>query len=189
MSRLRAQLAPARPAHATPQQKNKLQGVVVRKRKASEIEGDRDNDDKPNAPKINGVIKTPPRTVISNRIEITNKTKSKTESQDQKRSRLKTEPRDLNSGQDKNHNLLGSKMGLKSKVGPCDSAADDEQVGVLRCIGVLPGLGHYNTDSTSNSDDSSDSEDDDKSTSFRDLVARRTEEQEPGNTRKTENAS
>ncbi|XP_045524987.1 PSME3-interacting protein [Pieris brassicae] len=46
--RLRAQLAPARTTPAAAQkQKNKLQGVVVRKRKASEMEGEKDKDSPP----------------------------------------------------------------------------------------------------------------------------------------------
>ncbi|XP_045762837.1 PSME3-interacting protein isoform X2 [Maniola jurtina] len=59
LSRLRAQLAPARTAPTTAQpQKNKLQGVVVRKRKASEMEGEKQEKEKSLSPPKNGVVNT-----------------------------------------------------------------------------------------------------------------------------------
>ncbi|XP_046973723.1 PSME3-interacting protein [Vanessa cardui] len=54
LTRLRAQLAPARSTQTTAQaQKNKLQGVVVRKRKASDMDGDKE---KGSPPPKNGVV-------------------------------------------------------------------------------------------------------------------------------------
>ncbi|XP_013194383.2 PSME3-interacting protein [Amyelois transitella] len=55
MLRLRAQLAPARPPPAAPAHRNKLQGVVVRKRKASELESEKKDETQVPA-KINGVV-------------------------------------------------------------------------------------------------------------------------------------
>ncbi|CAH0717976.1 unnamed protein product, partial [Brenthis ino] len=55
LTRLRAQLAPARSTQTPAQsQKNKLQGMVVRKRKASEMEGEKEKD-KASPPK-NGIV-------------------------------------------------------------------------------------------------------------------------------------
>ncbi|XP_050673032.1 PSME3-interacting protein isoform X2 [Leptidea sinapis] len=106
LSRLRAQLAPAR-SNTTPQNnKNKLQGVVVRKRKASEIEGEK--QDAPSPPK-NG---------------------------------------DTNNG-------------------------DEPRVSTMRCVGVLPGLGQYDTDTSSDTDDSSDAEESGKCCAKLDLLGRR----------------
>ncbi|XP_069355730.1 uncharacterized protein [Maniola hyperantus] len=97
--RLRAQLAPARTAPTTAQpQKNKLQGVVVRKRKASEMEGEKQEKEKSLSPPKNGIV---------------------------------------NSGQ---------------KASPVAG----ETLGAMQCVGVLPGLGHYDTDSSSDTGDSSD---------------------------------
>ncbi|CAH2057398.1 unnamed protein product, partial [Iphiclides podalirius] len=54
--RLRAQLAPTRtPSSTVPPPKNKLQGVVVRKRKASEMEPDKSEPEKTVAPPKNGL--------------------------------------------------------------------------------------------------------------------------------------
>ncbi|KAF9800072.1 hypothetical protein SFRURICE_016949 [Spodoptera frugiperda] len=47
---------------------------------------------------------------------------------------------------------------------------------VLRCVGVLPGLGHYDTDSTSDTDDSSDHDSNDKCCAKRDMLGRRHED-------------
>lgn len=56
LTRLRAQLAPARSTQTNAQtQKNKLQGVVVRKRKASEMEGDKQDKEKGSLPPKNRV--------------------------------------------------------------------------------------------------------------------------------------
>ncbi|KAM3958192.1 PSME3-interacting protein isoform 2-T2 [Aphomia sociella] len=105
ITRLRAQLAPARNAQSTPQtQKNKLEGVIVRKRKASDLDNDKQEMTSKPA-KTNGVV---------------------------------------------------------------SSAA-------LQCVGVLPGLGHYHTDSSSDSDDSSDVDSNDKCCVKRDLLGRRPE--------------
>ncbi|XP_059055637.1 PSME3-interacting protein [Achroia grisella] len=113
MIRLRAQLAPARNTQPAPQtQKNKLQGVIVRKRKASDV--DNDKQETPTPAKLNGVI---------------------------------------------------------SSV-PVGSATD----GALRCVGVLPGLGHYDTDTSSDTDDSSDPELNDNCCVKRDLLGRRPEQ-------------
>ncbi|XP_022835046.1 protein FAM192A [Spodoptera litura] len=102
LTRLRAQLAPARNTQTSSQaqntQKNKLQGVVVRKRKASELDGEKQDKDSP-PPKTNGIV---------------------------------TNTNDTQNG---------------------NAGTEDC---VLRCVGVLPGLGHYDTDSTSDTDDSSD---------------------------------
>ncbi|XP_023934347.2 PSME3-interacting protein isoform X2 [Bicyclus anynana] len=57
LTRLRAQLAPARSTPTTAQsQKNKLQGVVVRKRKASEMEGEKLDKEKSPSPPKNGIV-------------------------------------------------------------------------------------------------------------------------------------
>ncbi|KAL0812108.1 hypothetical protein ABMA28_009489 [Loxostege sticticalis] len=58
LTRLRAQLAPTRPAPAPAQQgqKNKLLGVIVRKRKASEIEDEKQEGATP--AKTNGIVKS-----------------------------------------------------------------------------------------------------------------------------------
>ncbi|XP_048484273.1 PSME3-interacting protein [Plutella xylostella] len=53
MQRLRAQLAPSRPAPPAPM-RNSLQGVIVRKRKASEVDAEKTDKDAP-AAKQNGV--------------------------------------------------------------------------------------------------------------------------------------
>uniref|UniRef100_A0A2A4K4F4 FAM192A/Fyv6 N-terminal domain-containing protein n=1 Tax=Heliothis virescens TaxID=7102 RepID=A0A2A4K4F4_HELVI len=124
LSRLRAQLAPARntgAAHAQAQ-KNKLQGVVVRKRKASEMEGDKQEKGSP-PPKTNGLVSTSPN---NNTEDVT-------------------------------------------------TAADCAR----RCVGVLPGLGHYDTDSTSDTDTSdpdSLSSENEKCCGKRDMLGRRHED-------------
>ncbi|XP_045505170.1 PSME3-interacting protein [Colias croceus] len=113
ITRLRAQLAPTRSTQ-TNTQKNKLQGVVVRKRKASEMEGEQKQEKGP----------TPP------------------------------------------------KNGLVSESAP--KIEDVETLGAMRCVGVLPGLGHY-SDSTTDSDDSSDNDENDKCCGRRDLLGRKPE--------------
>ncbi|XP_050552510.1 PSME3-interacting protein [Spodoptera frugiperda] len=123
LTRLRAQLAPARNTQTTSQgqntQKNKLQGVVVRKRKASELDGEKQDKDSP-PPKSNGIV--------------------------------------TNTNDSQNGNATGTE--------DC----------VLRCVGVLPGLGHYDTDSTSDTDDSSDHDSNDKCCAKRDMLGRRHED-------------
>ncbi|XP_041972513.1 PSME3-interacting protein [Aricia agestis] len=117
LSRLRAQLAPARSTQTNlATQKNKLQGVVVRKRKASEIEGEKEKD------------VSPPKNGVVNNVSQTTPT-----------------------------------------------VIPGESVGALQCVGVLPGLGHYETDSSSDTDDSSDNEND-KCCVKRDLLGRRPEQ-------------
>ncbi|CAH1640568.1 unnamed protein product [Spodoptera littoralis] len=122
LTRLRAQLAPARNTQTSSQaqntQKNKLQGVVVRKRKASELDGEKQDKDSP-PPKTNGIV---------------------------------TNANDTQNG---------------------NAATEDC---VLRCVGVLPGLGHYDTDSTSDTDDSSDHESNGKCCAKRDMLGRRHED-------------
>ncbi|XP_052748558.1 PSME3-interacting protein [Galleria mellonella] len=114
MLRLRAQLAPARTAPPPPHtQKNKLQGVIVRKRKASDTDSDK-QEKGPTPAKTNGVIST------------------------------------------------------LSVEAPAE--------GALRCVGVLPGLGHYDTETSSDSDDSSDPDLGDKCCVKRDLLGRRPEQ-------------
>ncbi|KAJ8710877.1 hypothetical protein PYW08_009392 [Mythimna loreyi] len=123
LTRLRAQLAPARQTQNTAlthQQKNKLQGVVVRKRKASEMEGDKPEKGSP-PPKTNGIVSNSPKT---------------------------------------------------AQNGTTASPADC----VTRCVGVLPGLGHYDTDSTSDTDESSDHDSNDQCCAKRDMLGRRQEE-------------
>nr|XP_049701510.1 PSME3-interacting protein [Helicoverpa armigera] len=123
LSRLRAQLAPARNTNNTQAQaqKNKLQGVVVRKRKASEMEGDKQEKGSP-PPKTNGLVSASPNNNTEN---------------------------------------------TSSDCG-------------RRCVGVLPGLGHYDTDSTSDTDESSDHDsltsDNDKCCAKRDMLGRRHED-------------
>ncbi|CAH0760093.1 unnamed protein product [Diatraea saccharalis] len=118
MLRLRAQLAPARNTQPVVQnQKNKLQGVIVRKRKASDVE-----KESPPA-KVNGVA-----------------------------------------GDSETHRYNVSSETV-------------EDCGALRCVGVLPGLGHYDTDTSSDTDDSSDFEQNDKCCK-RDLLGRRPEHNE-----------
>uniref|UniRef100_A0A2H1W6B3 SFRICE_020848 n=1 Tax=Spodoptera frugiperda TaxID=7108 RepID=A0A2H1W6B3_SPOFR len=123
LTRLRAQLAPARNTQTTSQgqntQKNKLQGVVVRKRKASELDGEKQEKESP-PPKSNGIV--------------------------------------TNTNDSQNGNAAGAE--------DC----------VLRCVGVLPGLGHYDTDSTSDTDDSSDHDSNDKCCAKRDMLGRRHED-------------
>ncbi|XP_072948019.1 PSME3-interacting protein [Epargyreus clarus] len=103
MIRLRAQLAPAKTTPTSNQsQKNKLAGVVVRKRKASEMDNEKDKDEKPAK---NGLV----------------------------------------------NNTENTQNGSPA------SPAVVETGGVMRCLGVLPGMGHYNTD-TSSDTDSSDNE-------------------------------
>lgn len=123
LTRLRAQLAPARNTQTTSQgqntQKNKLQGVVVRKRKASELDGEKQDKDSP-PPKSNGIVT----------------------------------------------NTNDSQNGNAAATEDC----------VLRCVGVLPGLGHYDTDSTSDTDDSSDHDSNDKCCAKRDMLGRRHED-------------
>ncbi|XP_026728042.1 PSME3-interacting protein [Trichoplusia ni] len=117
LTRLRAQLAPARTASAGSQaatQKNKLQGVVVRKRKASEMEGEKEKETSPSKSKNNGSPQ------IANGVN-----------------------------------------------------AEDK---VMRCVGLLPGLGNYDTDSTSDTDDSSDHSHSDKCCATYDLLGRRPED-------------
>ncbi|CAB3244877.1 unnamed protein product [Arctia plantaginis] len=121
MIRLRAQIAPARTSQTTSSQaqtqKNKLQGVVVRKRKACDMDGDK-QDKTENGPlpaKTNGLLPNSPA----------------------------------------------------EQMGSVGAAT-------MRCVGVLPGLGHYDTDSTSDTDDSSDLESLDKCCK-RDMLGRRPE--------------
>ncbi|KAI5641243.1 hypothetical protein NE865_06507 [Phthorimaea operculella] len=124
MQRLRAQLAPAKPTPATPanNQKNKLQGMVVRKRKASDT--DDKNKDSPPA-KTNGIVNSQTNTA--------------------------TEPQ-----------VVTAPLGEK---------------GALQCAGVLPGLGHYGTDSSSDTGDSSESDSENEGTCVRrDLCGRRSED-------------
>ncbi|XP_048001204.1 PSME3-interacting protein-like [Leguminivora glycinivorella] len=99
LTRLRAQLAPARTTPAQ-QQRNKLQGVVVRKRKASELEAEKGAAPPPAKNNTNNVTDSVPAT--------------------------------------------------------------GEELGAMRCVGVLPGLRHYGTDSSSDTGESSDSEPEDK---------------------------
>ncbi|XP_049880201.1 PSME3-interacting protein [Pectinophora gossypiella] len=125
MQRLRAQLAPTRPAQpAAGNQKNKLQGVLVRKRKASDIEGET-KDKEARTAKSNGVRNT-----------------------------SDPEPDSTTAMQQPGDN------------------------GALHCVGVLPGLGDYDTDSTSDSDSSSEEETNDNCCAKRDLLGRRAEQQE-----------
>lgn len=134
MIRLRAQIAPARTPQTTTQasQKNKLAGVVVRKRKASEMEADKQGKTEKESPpaKTNGVISKSPA----------------------------------------------------AQNGSASVTAGTENTDVMKCLGILPGLGHYDTDSTSDTDDSSDLESNDKCCK-RDLLGRRPE---PEKTRKEE---
>ncbi|XP_048006785.1 piggyBac transposable element-derived protein 4-like isoform X1 [Leguminivora glycinivorella] len=99
LTRLRAQLAPARTTPAQ-QQRNKLQGVVVRKRKASELEAEKGAAPPPAKNNTNNVTDSMPAT--------------------------------------------------------------GDELGAMRCVGVLPGLRHYGTDSSSDTGESSDSEPEDK---------------------------
>ncbi|XP_050356225.1 PSME3-interacting protein [Nymphalis io] len=129
LTRLRAQLAPARSTQTTAQaQKNKLQGVVVRKRKASDMDGDKE---KGSPPPKNGVV---------------------------------------------HHNNSADQNGLSSP---------GETLGALRCVGVLPGLGHYDTD-TSSDTDSSDNDSTDKCCLKRDLLGRRPEQAGEGKRKEEE---
>ncbi|XP_039747610.1 PSME3-interacting protein isoform X2 [Pararge aegeria] len=132
LTRLRAQLAPARTATTTAQsQKNKLQGVVVRKRKASEMEGENQDKEKGQTPHKNGIVS-------------------------------------INSDQN---------------ITPIPG----EKVGALQCVGVLPGLGHYDTDSSRSFDeDSSDSDSSDTCFAKRDLLGRRPDQTPEGRRRKDE---
>ncbi|KAJ2940903.1 hypothetical protein O0L34_g10164 [Tuta absoluta] len=124
MQRLRAQLAPARPSPATQpasSQKNKLQGMVVRKRKASDT--DEKNKHSPPA-KANGIVN--------------------------RHTDTPTEPQ-----------VVTAPLGDK---------------GALQCAGVLPGLGHYGTDSSSDTGDSSESDSESEACCVRrDLCGRRSE--------------
>ncbi|CAH2097880.1 unnamed protein product [Euphydryas editha] len=134
LTRLRAQLAPARSTQTNAQtQKNKLQGVVVRKRKASEMEADKQEKDKGSTPPKNGVV-------------------------------------------------------VQNKADPSARPPPGETRGALHCVGVLPGLGHYRSDTSSDSDDSSDSDSTDKCCVKRDLLGRRPEQTVEGK-RKEESKS
>ncbi|CAH0403087.1 unnamed protein product [Chilo suppressalis] len=127
MLRLRAQLAPTRNAPPAAQnQKNKLQGVIVRKRKASELDGNGKDKEAP-LTKINGVASDSETQAVS--------------------------------------------------ISPPVISGIGEECGALRCVGVLPGLGHYATDTSSDTDDSSDYEETDKCCK-RDLLGRRPEHSE-----------
>ncbi|XP_061380700.1 PSME3-interacting protein [Danaus plexippus] len=117
LSRLRAQLAPTK-APPTQHNRNKLEGVVVRKRKASEVE-----DSGP--PTKNGVV-----------------------------SHSQSGQPDLKNGN--NNSSIPSKLGA------------------MKCIGVLPGLGFYESSSSEESSDESD--DNDKCTDKRDLLGRRSDQ-------------
>ncbi|XP_028029458.1 PSME3-interacting protein [Bombyx mandarina] len=131
MTRLRAQLAlgKTQTTNTTPTQKNKLQGLIVRKRKASEIEEENQKDAPP--AKTNGVV---------------------------------------------SNNVATSKIQADSGI----------VVGALSVAGVLPGLGHYRSDSSTDTTDSSDDESD--KCCKRDLLGRRPEHAE-GKSRKDESKS
>ncbi|XP_053617953.1 PSME3-interacting protein [Plodia interpunctella] len=119
MSRLRAQLAAPRPPPAAPAaaHRNKLQGVIVRKRKASNLDGDK-QDEAAVPAKSNG-------------------------------------------------NISNNQNG-KSQT---------KTAGTIKCVGILPGLGHYGSDSSSDTDNSSDSDSDENDKCCkRDLLGRRPEE-------------
>lgn len=136
MTRLRAQLAPARNAQTsqnTQSQKNKLQGMIVRKRKASEMEDEKQKD----APssKSNGI----------------------------------------------SANCSGQVNGDGEEV--------RSPVPVLRCAGVLPGLGDYQTDSTSDSGSSSDSDSSDQCCAKRDLLGRLPEPPNEGKSSRKEESN
>ncbi|KPJ21325.1 Protein FAM192A [Papilio machaon] len=129
--RLRAQLAPTRTPATTQPAKNKLQGVVVRKRKASEMEGDKADKvepEKTSSPPKNGII--------NNSVQQNGTSETPT------------------------------------------MATTTGDTGALRCVAILPGLGHYDTDTSSDTDDSSDFETCEKSGVKRDLLGRRPESQE-----------
>ncbi|XP_068625080.1 PSME3-interacting protein [Battus philenor] len=126
--RLRAQLAPTR-TQATPQpSKNKLQGVVVRKRKASEMEGEKTDSEKQSPPSKNGIV-----------------------NEVQQNGGTEASPTTVSGG-----------------------------VGVMQCVGILPGLGHYEIDTSSDTDDSSDIDGNENCCVKRDLLGRRPEQTQEG---------
>ncbi|KPJ20748.1 Protein FAM192A [Papilio xuthus] len=130
--RLRAQLAPTRTTASTQPAKNKLQGVVVRKRKASEMEGDKIDKTEPEK------TSSPPKNGIINNIQ----------------------------------------QNGKSETATTATATGAGDIGALRCVAILPGLGHYDTDTSSDTDDSSDCDTCENSGVKRDLLGRRPESQD-----------